>query len=149
MFLLVVFVFCTGNRFTAATHGNMAKYFLHTLSVETSPLHCSHLTNPRCHFCLSSLGLQIICYQYKGQKDTDNLSSPPSRKLTCGTCGNLFPVGRRLYSCKKSSSFTCTVTESFKQEIEVSLHHMAMSQLASFNLYQFLVVFLVQRSEEN
>ena len=49
--------------------------------------------------------------------------------------------GRRLYNCKKSSSITSTVTESFKQEIEFSLHHMVMSQLASFNLYQFLVVF--------
>ena len=59
MFLLVVLVFCTGNRFTAATHGNMAKYFLQTLSVETSSLHCSHLTNPGCHVCLSNLGLPI------------------------------------------------------------------------------------------
>ena len=49
--------------------------------------------------------------------------------------------GRRLYNCKKSSSITCTVTESFKREIQFSLHHMVMSQLASFNLYQFLAVF--------
>ena len=33
-----------------------------------------------------------ICYWYKGQKDTDNEPSLHSRKLTCDTCGNLFPV---------------------------------------------------------
>ena len=42
---------------------------------------------------------------------------------------------------KQSSSFKCTVTESFtEQETEFSLHHMVMLHSDSFNMYQFLFV---------
>ena len=39
--------------------------------------------------------MQIICYRYKGHKETDNKPSFHSRKLTCGTCVNLFPVRKK------------------------------------------------------
>ena len=35
----------------------------------------------------------MICYEYDGQHKTDNLHSLHYRKLTCGTCENLYPVG--------------------------------------------------------
>ena len=39
--------FKAGCRFIATAHGNIAEFFLQTLSVETSPLYCPHLTiNP-------------------------------------------------------------------------------------------------------
>ena len=53
----------TGNGFAAVAHGNIAENILQTLSVGTSPLHCSHLTihsdivGPKViyHFCLHLL----------------------------------------------------------------------------------------------
>ena len=75
----------------------MAKYFLLILSVVTDPLNGEHVT-----ILTAMIGFTVI-NRFEGQKETDNQPSPHFRKLTCGTCGNLFPVMVKvtvqLYDC--------------------------------------------------
>ena len=133
--------FLTGNRFAAAPHGNIAENFLQILSVGTFPLHRSHLTIHSdiiiINFCLHLLlplttftSDMLLVWRSGGHW---HLTQSHLQKVDMwGAQG----------SDKQSSSFACTVTESFtEQETECSLHHMVMFHSASFNMYQFLVVF--------